>query len=130
MMAGSTGQAEQNWVQVGSGVATNFSDQVEGRIRDVLGAEDVLALVEEMDSDDWGPTVVLVHEAGGTTLGPLLGEVVGVVSTKGTLGAHIALLTKEYGCPCIVGTTLSSGAEDFEYVRLATDGTVWGLLAR
>jgi phosphohistidine swiveling domain-containing protein len=113
------------WTLVGRGMATNFAIAPEGRLREVTGPEDVLALTEEIDSPDWVPPVILVYEAGGTTLGPLLGEIAGVVSTKGTLGAHVALLAKEYGCPCIVGARLEVSAKDIDRIRLSPDGTVW-----
>jgi phosphohistidine swiveling domain-containing protein len=115
----------EGWTLVGSGMATNFADGAEGTLREVRGPEDVLALTDEIDGRAWSPPVILVHEAGGTTLGPLLGEIAGVVSTKGTLGAHVALLAKEYGCPCIVGARLTVPADELGLVRLSPDGTVW-----
>src|ERR1700742_1799633 len=114
-----------DWELVGSGTATAFGDAVEAEVREVRGPADVLAAIELLDSPEWVPPVILVHEAGGTTLGPLLGSIAAVVSTEGTLGAHIALLAKEYGCPCIVGARLTVPAEELRRVRVTNDGSVW-----
>jgi phosphohistidine swiveling domain-containing protein len=118
-------RATVDWELVGTGTATDFDAAVEAELREVRGPADVLSVMEVLDSSDWVPPVILVHEAGGTTLGPLLGKIAGVVSTEGTLGAHIALLAKEYGCPCIVGARLTAAAEGLRRVRLTTDGSVW-----
>jgi phosphohistidine swiveling domain-containing protein len=118
-------KAPTGWQLVGTGTATSFGGAVEAELREVRGPADVLSVMEVLDSSDWVPPVILVHEAGGTTLGPLLGKIAGVVSTQGTLGAHIALLAKEYGCPCIVGARLTTAPEDLRRVRLTTDGSVW-----
>lgn len=120
-------QTALEWERIGEGVATGFPQEVEGRLFEIAGPENVLELVERADAGEWEPGVLLAHEAGGTTLGPLLGDVVGVISTTGTLGAHIALLSKEYGCPCIVGTRLSAVPRGIERVRLDPDGTVWAV---
>jgi phosphohistidine swiveling domain-containing protein len=117
--------ATAGWELVGTGTATDFGAAVEAELREVRGPADVLSVMEILDSSDWVPPVILVHEAGGTTLGPLLGKIAGVVSTEGTLGAHIALLAKEYGCPCIVGARLTAAPDGLRRVRLTTDGSVW-----
>lgn len=115
----------RDWVLAGHGTATSFSEPVEGELREVKGAEDVLLLTELVEGPAWAAPVLLVHEAGGTTIGPMLGDIAGVVSTRGTLGAHIALLAKEYGCPCIVGASLSAAISEIDQVRLAVDGSIW-----
>lgn len=113
------------WKRIGGGTATQFGDPVEAQLREVNGPADVLAVLDLVDTAEWVPPVILIHEAGGTTLGPLLGKIVGVVSTKGTIGAHIALLAKEYGCPCIVGAQLDDAIGDRQRVRLVADGSIW-----
>lgn len=117
--------AAAGWKPAGSGTATSFADPVEGDLVEVRGPEDVLAVIERMGEESWRPTIVLIYEAGGTTVGPLLGEIAGVLSTKGTLGAHVALLAKEYGCPCLVGTQLDVDVAKIERVRIDPDGSVW-----
>jgi len=116
-----------DWIAVASGVATNFAKEPEGDLFEVRSAPDALALMDQITGGSVSKPIVLIHEAGGTTVGPLLEDVGGVISTKGTLGAHVALLAKEYGCPCIVGAEWTTPAEDVGRVRLAGDGTVWAL---
>lgn len=116
---------DTGWKRIGSGTATQFGDPVEAELREVNGPLDVLEVLDLVDGPDWVPPVILIHEAGGTTLGPLLGKIVGVVSTKGTIGAHIALLAKEYGCPCVVGAELEEPIGDRRRVRLVADGSIW-----
>jgi phosphohistidine swiveling domain-containing protein len=120
-----TAMTTAGWKQIGGGVATQFGDPVEAELREVNGPTDVLDVLDLVDTPEWVPPVILIHEAGGTTLGPLLGKIVGVVSTTGTIGAHIALLAKEYGCPCIVGARLDDAIEDRRRVRLVADGSIW-----
>ena len=113
------------WTMAGSGAATAFPDAIEGLLREVNGPADVLQLSDEMRGPGFVSPVILVHEAGGTTLGPLLGSIRAVVSTKGTIGAHIALLAKEYGCPCVVGAEFDRALEDGEHVSVRPDGSIW-----
>jgi phosphohistidine swiveling domain-containing protein len=116
---------DDGWVLAGTGAATSFADPVEGVLREVNGPVDVLLLSDQMQHAGWVRPVVLVHEAGGTTLGPLLGSICAVVSTKGTIGAHIALLAKEFGCPCIVGAVLEDTPAEGTRVSVRPDGSIW-----
>jgi phosphohistidine swiveling domain-containing protein len=116
---------DDEWVIAGSGAATSFASPVEGSLKEVNGPEDVLLLSELVQEPDWESPVILVHEAGGTTLGPLLGSIRAVVSTKGTIGAHIALLAKEFGCPCVVGAVLDPAPQDGARVSVRPDGSIW-----
>lgn len=116
---------EEGWTRAGIGTATTFPEPVEGVLREVCGPGDVLLLTERIHEPGWERPVILVHEAGGTTLGPLLGSISAVVSTKGTIGAHIALLAKEFGCPCIVGAKLDPAPDDGARVVVHPDGSVW-----
>ena len=116
---------EDEWVIAGSGTATSFAGPVEGSLREVNGPADVLLLCEQVHEPGWESPVILVHEAGGTTLGPLLGSIRAVVSTKGTIGAHIALLAKEFGCPCVVGAKLDPAPHEGARVSVRPDGSIW-----
>lgn len=117
--------AGAGWRPVGSGTATSFPDPVEGPLVEVTGPEDVLSVIERVGGEGWEPPIVLIYEAGGTTVGPLFGDIAGVISTKGTLGAHVALLAKEYGCPCLVGAHLEGEAASVGRIRINPDGSIW-----
>lgn len=116
---------QDQWTVAGNGTAIPFPEAIEGRLREITGPVDVLQLSEEMRVPGFEDPVILVHEAGGTTLGPLLGSIRAVVSTKGTVGAHIALLAKEYGCPCVVGAALDRVPADGDLVSVRPDGSIW-----
>ena len=85
------------WKAAARGVATSFATEPEGQLFEINSATDALDLIDEINAGRVKAPIVLIHEAGGTTVGPLLEDAGGVVSTKGTLGAHVALLAKEYG---------------------------------
>lgn len=73
--------------------------------------------------------IVMVEDAGITTLGPLLPRLAGVVCTAGTLGSHLAIVTREVSIPALMGTKLET-SEDLNKRRVMiqpTDGPV-GLL--
>lgn len=112
---------------VGTGVPTGFSAAAEGTLCEVNRPSDAVALLTRLDDGTARDLIVLVHEAGGTTIGPLLGDIAGIVSTTGTLGAHIALLAKEYDCPCIVGAELSVPLDELGRVRMEADGKIRAL---
>jgi phosphohistidine swiveling domain-containing protein len=115
------------WVVAARGIATSFTQHAEGPLFEVNGARDALDLMDRISEGEVSAPIVLVHEAGGTTVGPLLEEISGVVSTTGTLGAHVALLAKEYGCPCVVGARWEVPADEIARARLDADGTVWAV---
>jgi phosphohistidine swiveling domain-containing protein len=118
---------DQRWELAARGMATSFKQKAEGALWEITGARDALELMDEIGAGRVAAPVVLVHEAGGTTIGPLLEEISGVVSTTGTLGAHVALLAKEYGCPCIVGAEWEMTPADAVRVRLDPDGSIWAV---
>lgn len=118
---------EQAWEHAARGMATSFSGSAEGPLREINTAVDALALMQEISAKKVTSPIVLVHEAGGTTIGPLLEEISGIVSSTGTLGAHVALLAKEYGCPCVVGAEWELSPDDVELVRIDPDGSIWAV---
>lgn len=119
--------SDRQWIVAARGVATNFAQKPEGELYEITDAPDALSLMDLIGSGNVKAPIVLVHEAGGTTIGPLLEDIGGVVSTTGTLGAHVALLAKEYGCPCIVGAEWDVPAGEVALARLDSDGTVWAI---
>lgn len=69
--------------------------------------------------------IVMVEDAGITTLGPVLPKLAGVVCTSGALGSHLAIVTREFSIPALMGTRLET-AENLDQRRVViqpTDGT-------
>ncbi|NHJ14028.1 MAG: hypothetical protein EAX95_10155 [Candidatus Thorarchaeota archaeon] len=50
--------------------------------------------------------IVLVDDAGTTFLAPILSKLAGVVCVSGALGSHLAIVTREFEIPALMGTGL------------------------
>jgi signal transduction protein with GAF and PtsI domain len=105
--------------QIGKGKATWSGSAHEGTVREVRTADDVLALLEDPPKD----LIVLMHTAGATTLSPLFGDITGIVCTTGTEGSHVAILSRDFGIPCIVAAELTRDL-DGRRVRMEPSGEV------
>ena len=69
------------WDLLGTGQATAFVGAVEGRLYELHSVAEVLDLLGTIrESAD--PAIALVHDAGGTSVGPLLPSLAGVISTQ------------------------------------------------
>jgi len=89
--------------RVGRGLIT-LRLSAEGELRVVTSIQDVIKLWRE------GPDgkIVLVEDAGTTTLAPVLPKLAGVVCTSGALGSHLAIVTRELQIPALMGTKLET----------------------
>jgi phosphohistidine swiveling domain-containing protein len=105
---------------VGRGTAVWDGDPYVGTVREVTSSRDALDLLDNPVDD----LVVLCHSGGATSLAPLFGDIRGVICTTGSEGAHLAILSRDFGIPCIVGAELSEADLDGKRVRLEADGTV------
>jgi signal transduction protein with GAF and PtsI domain len=108
---------------VGRGQATWSTNPLEGTVREVRVPGDVIELLSDTPKD----LIVLMHTAGATTLSPLFGDITGIVCTTGSEGSHVAILSRDFGIPCIVGTELTDAALDGRRVRLEPSGEVFAL---
>lgn len=70
---------------------------VQGRVRIVHSSDDV-------DVDDVEPDAVLVAHVTDVGWTPLFGCVAAVVTDVGGLHSHAAIVAREFGVPCVVGT--------------------------
>ncbi|MFX0106715.1 MAG: PEP-utilizing enzyme [Candidatus Hodarchaeota archaeon] len=52
--------------------------------------------------------IVLVDDAGTTFLAPVLSKLAGVVCNSGALGSHLAIVTREFEIPALVGVGLEN----------------------
>lgn len=110
--------------RIAAGLPVSIGRPIEGLLIEVVGAEATLELLDRIDAGEVESPIVLVHEAGGTTIGPLLGSIAGVVSTEGGVGSHIAILSKEFGCACVVAAQFDGRISLPAKVCLEPDGTV------
>ncbi|MFX0168628.1 MAG: PEP-utilizing enzyme [Candidatus Hodarchaeota archaeon] len=100
--------------QIGEGLLS-LNKSVEGILCEINSIQDVLSLLKELKAEEERGTleakIVLVEDAGTTTLAPVLSKLKGVVCTSGALGSHLAIVTREFGIPALMGTTLDYDGE-------------------
>lgn len=74
-----------------------------GRLVAIAGAEDLLA---EMDRD--GDIVVYLEAPNVTMMAPIFDRVVALVCEHGDSQAHVAIVARELGIPCLVQCPLGA----------------------
>ena len=105
--------------RIGRGLIT-LRVSAEGELRVIKTIQDVIGLWKEGADGK----IVMVEDAGITTLGPVLPKLAGVVCTAGALGSHLAIVTREFSIPALMGTKLET-SEDLNQRRVTiqpTDG--------
>jgi signal transduction protein with GAF and PtsI domain len=105
--------------RIGRGLIT-LRLSAEGELRVIKTVQDVIGLWKEGADGK----IVMVEDAGITTLGPVLPKLAGVVCIAGALGSHLAIVTREFSIPALMGTKLET-REDLNLRRVMiqpTDG--------
>ena len=92
--------------KIGDGLISLKLD-AEGELRYIKTVQEVIALLKE------GPDgkIVLVDDAGTTFLAPVLSKLAGVVCMSGALGSHLAIVTREFEIPALMGTVIENPSE-------------------
>lgn len=98
----------------GSGIPSYRFAPVTGTIRRFSDPGDVIAAFD----DDLSATIALVSSGGTTFLSPILGRLGGIVALDGTLRSHLAIVSREFDVPCLVGATLDDELPDGALVSL------------
>jgi phosphoenolpyruvate-protein kinase (PTS system EI component) len=111
---------DTKWVAAGHGIPTWSEGTAEGIVADVKSPSDVIALLDV----DLASVIVLLHTAGATMLMPIFADLAGIVCTAGNAGAHVAIISREAGLPCVVAAVLSEPDLAGRRVRLSPDGSV------
>lgn len=97
----------------------------EGELRYITTMKEVLQLLKE------GPDgkIVLVNDGGTTFLAPILSRLAGVVCLTGSLGSHLAIVTREFEIPALMGTMIESPEKlDRRYVMIQPQEGTTGVL--
>ncbi|PPJ14421.1 hypothetical protein C5E51_02785 [Nocardia nova] len=84
------------------GVSAYHFGATSGRIRAFRDPQDVI----EVFADDLDDVIALVESGGTTFLSPILGRLGGIVCTNGTTRSHLAIVSREYEVPCLLGVDL------------------------
>jgi phosphohistidine swiveling domain-containing protein len=93
---------------LGKGTPSFTFTPVTGTVRHFRSPSDV---IESIDSD-LESTIALVSSGGTTFLSPILGRLGGIVCLDGTLRSHLAIVSREFEVPCLVGTELTGEVPD------------------
>jgi len=110
--------------KVGEGLITLNID-AEGELRVIETVQDVIKLWKEGADGK----IVLAEDAGTTTLGPIISKLAGVVCTSGALGSHLAIVTREFEIPALMGTVIDQSVElDRRNVIIKSEGEGKGVL--
>ncbi|WP_181779253.1 PEP-utilizing enzyme [Pseudonocardia pini] len=99
---------------IGKGVPSYAFARTTGTVKHFRSPTDV---IESLDSD-LESTVALVASGGTTFLSPILGRLAGIVCLDGTLRSHLAIVSREFELPCLVGTDLTEDLSDGDEVTL------------
>lgn len=97
-----------------------------GNVEGVLArANDVKQVFGLMKREDLDEVILLTESASATAVVPLLAKVRGIVCRSGGQTSHLAIVSREFGLPCIVGAQLDD-SEAVEGVRVALgmDGSI------
>jgi signal transduction protein with GAF and PtsI domain len=110
--------------KVGQGLIS-LKISAEGELRYIKSVQEVVELWKE-GADGM---IVLVDDAGTTTLSPILPKLAGVVCTSGALGSHLAIVTREFEIPALMGTNLDNpDSLHGKHVRIEPEDGVNGAL--
>ncbi|MCW4354718.1 PEP-utilizing enzyme [Hoyosella sp. YIM 151337] len=102
---------------LGKGIPSYTFDPVTGTVKHFRSPEDVIASLDT----DLESTIALVASGGTTFLSPILGQLGGIVCLDGTLRSHLAIVSREFEVPCLVGTELSEDLADGTEITLSIE---------
>lgn len=108
--------------QTGLGAGSPVSGGAfEGLIVRGDSVDEVLALLGR----DLSESVLLTDQASATAFAPILPRLAGVICTAGGEAAHLAIMSRGLGLPCLMQAVLSPEPEPGARVRVDGDGGVW-----
>ena len=97
----------------------------EGELRYITTMKEVIQLLKEGAEGK----IVLVNDGGTTFLAPILSKLAGVVCITGALGSHLAIVTREFEIPALMGTQIENPADlDTKHVVIRPDEGTSGVL--
>lgn len=94
----------------------------EGEVRRADLVPQVLALLKHENLAD---VILLCESASATAVVPLLAKVRGIICCSGGRTSHLAIVSREFGIPAIIGAELSGDTDlEGQRVRLGDDGAI------
>jgi len=113
-------------VEIGRGVPAFDFGTTTGTLKRFSSPQDVVASIDM----DLGNTIAFVESGGTTFLSPILGRLAGVICRDGTLRSHLAIVSREFEVPCIVGAEMAEVPPDGTTVILQSRSDGIGLIHR
>jgi len=99
--------------------------EAEGELRYVTTMQEVIQLLKEGADGK----IVLVKDGGTTFLAPVLSKLAGVVCITGALGSHLAIVTREFEIPALMGTKIENPEDlDRKHVTIKPEEGTTGAL--
>jgi hypothetical protein len=92
---------------------------IEGVAREISTLERVMEMLTEGVPED---TIAIIDDCGGTMTAPIIADFKGILCLAGTVRTHLAILSREYGIPCLMATELE-GLREGDKVRLESSKT-------
>src|SRR5688572_29810042 len=99
---------------IGKGTPSYTFAPVTGTVRQFRSPQDVIASIDS----DLESTIALVESGGTTFLSPILGRLGGIVARDGTPRSHLAIVSREFEVPCLIGADLTQELQDGAEVTL------------
>ncbi|MFN8217083.1 MAG: PEP-utilizing enzyme [Solirubrobacterales bacterium] len=98
----------------------------QGTATGVLTTAMSVAEVLELMRGDVSEAILWVEHASVTSVVPILSQVRGVVCEGGGMTSHIAIVSRQFGLPCIVAASFSQTPEEAggRRVEMLADGRV------
>ena len=84
--------------KIGEGLSCSSISEATGEGVYIQSVEDVINLFDNANGK-----ICMVEDSGTTTLGPILSDLTGVLCTAGSAGSHLAIVSREFEIPCIMG---------------------------
>lgn len=106
---------------IGNGTVVSGS----GGFGGLLARADDVDSVLELLASDLSETVLLTDQASATAVAPLLPQLAGVICTQGGDSAHLAIVSRALGLPCLMGATFGGEAMHGMRVHVDAEGNVF-----
>ena len=87
-------------------------------------ADDVKQVFGLMKRPDLDEVILLTASASATAVVPLLAKVRGVVCRSGGITSHLAIVSREFGLPCVLGAEIDDADAEGRRVVIQDDGTI------